>query len=296
MVEFKGVITAIVTPLADQDKLDVDALEELIHFQTKHEVNGFFVSGTMGEGIILNLDTRKKLLEKTLEFAGTKAFTIFHAGSARIREVMDLISYAADLGVDAVATFPPIYYPYDKEALVDYYIQVSSLHDIPFFIYNIPSRTGINIGAELVRRIIGKSSNVVGIKDSSGDLKNTLKYLSIENFMVFMGSDTLSLPGLIIGCRGVVSALSNIVPELFVQMYKLLQSKKIVEAHQIYKKILKLKEILGKYPYVASYKVALSTRGLQIKNIVNKPLRSLNTEEIESLKGEIAGILKDLTR
>ncbi len=296
MVEFKGVITAIVTPLTGQDKLDVDALEELVHFQTKHEVNGFFVSGTMGEGIILNLDTRKKLLEKTLEFTGTKAFIIFHAGSARIKEAMDLISYAVDLGVDAVAAFPPIYYPYDKEALVDYYIQVSSLHDVPFFIYNIPPRTGINIGIELVKRIIEKSSNVVGIKDSSGDIKNTVKYLSIENFTVLMGSDTLSLPGLMIGCRGVVSALSNIVPELFVQMYKLLQLKKNNEAYQIYKRILKLKEILSKYPYIASYKAALSIRGLQIKNIVNKPLRSLNAEEIESLKREIAKILKDLTR
>ncbi len=292
MIKFEGIITALLTPLRDQDKIDVDGLRELIEFQSKNSVNGFFISGTTGEGAILSLEARKKLLEKVLELSNGNLIKIFQVGSVRVNEVKELIDFAVDLGVDAVASFPPLYYPYDSSALIEFYLDISGAREIPFFIYNIPPRTGINVDAKIIREIKRKSMNIVGVKDSSGDLKNTMKYLEIEDFIVLMGSDTLSLPGLIIGCSGLVSALSNVFPELFVKMYSAFKKREIGEARKLYELIVKIRNLFRKYPYISSYKTALIERGLSIRDIVNKPLRSLSDEEKKKLRHELSELIE----
>jgi len=287
MIEINGVITALLTPLKNSDKLDVEGLRELIEFQIKSGVNGFFVSGTTGESILLGIDLRKKLIEKVRELTSEKVTIIFQVGSANIRDVRELVNHAYEIGVNLIASFPPLYYPYDRESLINYYVKFARMRNLSIFIYNIPPRTGINIDYEIINEMRKETSNIIGIKDSSGDLKNTLKYLKIKDFNVLMGSDTLSLPGLVAGCNGLVSALSNVFPELFVKMYESFRKGNLDKAQELYSKITYLRTLLGKYPYIASYKVALNLRGLAISNIVSEPLRPLNDNEIKKMKQEL---------
>ena len=236
---FRGVVPALAVPFKGSSEVDYELLS--VHFERlkKAGVNGFFVVSTTGLGHTMGLKSKLELVKFVTESKGG-AFIIVNAASIEFEEVKELVRYAERVGVDAVASNVLYYFRVDAEGAVRYFTKLASLTELPFFIYNIPQNTGFNVDPGVVRRVKQEARNLVGVKDSSANMIQIAELTSIENLVVFNGADETTLPALIAGARGYVSALANVVPELFVELYRAYTSGELAKAVELYKRILQL--------------------------------------------------------
>jgi len=211
MKEIKGIITPLVTPFSDHE-LDLDALSALLDYEGKIGVSGVFPAGSTGLFALLPLETHKKVIEKTVEMAEGLPVV---AGASRnsLEETLSLAKFSSDAGADAVAVLPPYYYRVDQGSILAYYSEIAEKVDIPILVYNNPGLAGNSVEPVTVSRLMEEHSNVVGVKDSSGNLRVTQAYISeLPGALVFQGSDDLLLPSMALGISGGVCGTTNFSP------------------------------------------------------------------------------------
>jgi 4-hydroxy-tetrahydrodipicolinate synthase len=244
-------------------------------------VNGVFVAGTTGEGLLLDLDERKKLLEAVhAEVAGRIAVYV-QVGCASTADSIKLAEHAAKLGVNGVVILSPFFYAFDRAAMSSYFTAIAAaIPQTPVFLYNIPENTRNNITPEIVQGVRSQAPNVAGIKDSSKDLTLFQKYvgLGLESFASIVGSDSVLLPGLAAGGHGVVSAASNVFPEIVVSVVSRFEAGDLSAARAAQGALNGALGVLKLGPIPAGYKAGLALRGLDVGG-VRPPLRDLTAEE-----------------
>ncbi|RLF14416.1 MAG: 4-hydroxy-tetrahydrodipicolinate synthase [Thermoprotei archaeon] len=289
-----GVITALLTPFTKDGNIDEESLRELIRFQIEHEVNAFFPCGTAGEGMLMPPELRKKVTEIVVDEVNGKVPVIVHVGTSDTETTVELAKHAEDCGADAVSAITPYYYKHDVKSLILHYREISESVDIPVYVYNNPGRTGINVTPEVLGRLVDEA-NIKGIKDSSKDLIQFADYVLMFNDRInlIIGSDALFLPALVIGAKGLVSALSNVFPEVVVNVYKAIVNGNLEEARKAFFLMLKIRNVLKEGPYLAAYKEALNLRGIKFEGF-RKPLRPLNEKERNLLRDKLKSLVPDL--
>ncbi|MHA1664613.1 MAG: 4-hydroxy-tetrahydrodipicolinate synthase [Candidatus Njordarchaeales archaeon] len=289
MKDIYGIITALITPLTNHFAVDIESLKELVSYQINSGIHGLFIGGTTGEGPLLRIDERKLMAEKVLEFVSNRLPVIVHTGSESLEKTLELTKHAENIGADAVGIVLPYYYNYSQNAIFKYFKDIAEQADIPIFIYNIPSRTGNNIDVSTIKKLNREFSQIIGLKDSSKNIVYLSEVLFNlpKNFIVLVGSDALVFPGILLGCKGVISAISNVFPELLVELYKKLNTGDLSEARNMQSKILRVRKLLRKYPYISVYKTALQLRKINIDNVVKSPLRKMNDKEKSNLFNEL---------
>ncbi|MBO8160018.1 MAG: 4-hydroxy-tetrahydrodipicolinate synthase [Thermosipho sp. (in: Bacteria)] len=271
---FEGIGTAIVTPFKD-GKLDIKAFEKLIQFQINNNVNAIIVLGTTGESPNINMEERNILIQKAKEFSNGKVQIIVGAGSNGINHTMELIKDAEENEADGLLIVTPYYNKPTQNGLYEYYKYISEHTDLEIIVYNVPSRTGVNILPETVYKLATDCKNIKGLKEANPSftqINEDLKLLKeIEDFKIFSGNDDIAFQLLASGGDGVISVASNIIPWQMTEMYYALKTGNIETARKIHSTYYNLFKNLFIETNPIPVKAALNIMGY-IENELRLPL------------------------
>lgn len=284
---FKGAIVAIVTPIKD-DKIDYESYKKLIDFQLKNKTNGILTCGCTGEPATLSYDEHKEMIKFTVEYVNGKVPVIAGTGSNNTKEAIELSQYAEKVGADGCLLITPYYNKPTQKGLYLHYKEIAKNVSIPIILYNVPSRTGISIAPETVLEL-SEIKNIVGIKEASGSLDQVSKILSIvkrDDFVVLSGDDSLTLPIISVGGKGVVSVASNVVPYEVSQMVEFALNGDFENARKLHLKLFPIFKILFIETNPIPVKTILSLMGM-ISPEWRLPLCGPSEENLEKIKKTI---------
>jgi 4-hydroxy-tetrahydrodipicolinate synthase len=281
----------MVTPLTADDKVNESALRQLTQYLIEAGVHGLFALGSQGEFWALTADEKRRVLEIVVEEARDRVPV--YAGTAAIctPETIALTRMAESVGVDAVSVLTPFFVSPSQDELYVHYRATAESTCLPVLLYNNPARAGVHISPGLVSRL-SEIDNVVGIKDSSGDLSLAAEYIrsTPDDFTVLMGRDTLILASLLYGCKGAIAATANVAPGLAVAIYERFQAGDLEGARQAQERLAPLRGAfrLGTFPVVA--KEALTLLGIEA-GPARAPVGPLSDEKRERLRGILDQVL-----
>ncbi len=288
-----GIISAMVTPFtANGEFVDFDKIGPLVQWLLDKGVAGLFPCGTTGEGPLLYPDERKEVLEEVVATAGKRALVIGHTGAMDLPTTIELTRHAQECGAKAAAVVAPYYYRYDEKALYQYYTEAAkAVPDFPVLLYNLPGCTQNPLPADLILRLAEKVDNIVGIKDSSGNMGSLTRLLggAPKGFNVINGSDEYGFQFFRAGGMAVVSGTSNVCPELYVSIHKNLRQGNEKKA---WKDQVTLERACRVFEYGA--KVSVFKEGMRLRGFdpgaVRPPQRELSAAE----KRKLASGLEEL--
>ncbi len=209
-MQLEGSIVAIVTPFAD-GRIDEAAFRRLVDFQIENGTRGIVPCGTTGESATLSHAEHAELVRLTVETVAGRGVVVAGTGSNSTREALELTVAAKADGADAALLITPYYNKPTQEGLYRHYRVIAEEVDLPLVVYNCPGRTGCSISPQTMARL-AELDNVVAVKDATGDLEWTTQVCAIEGLTVISGDDSLTLPQMSVGARGVISVLANVAP------------------------------------------------------------------------------------
>lgn len=245
MFQPKGIITPILTPLTADEKFCAAEMRNQINRLIKAGVSGIFTLGTNGEFYAFSQEEKIEIMKVVVDEVRGRVPVYACTGCVTTSETVALSQKAKSLGVDVLSVISPYFASISQDDLYRHYSTVAEAVDLPILLYNIPGRTGNNIAYTTVKKL-AKYPNIIGIKDSSGNFDNTLKY--IENtdprLSVLAGNDSLILWTLLAGGTGAISGCSNVFPELMVSIYDLWAAGKFDEANEAQKKIRPFRNVM----------------------------------------------------
>lgn len=241
---FKGLITAIITPFKN-NKLDLEALEKILEYQIKSEVNAVIIAGSTGEGSSLSFEEYKLLLQTSRDIVNKRIPIISGCSTNNTAYAVELAAISAKIGVDGFMISPPSYV---KPTQTGIYKHIKSVHDIcdlPIMLYLVPSRTGVDFTDETIYKL-AELPQIVALKDAGIDLERPLRIKANikKDFNLLCGNDDLSLAYNAQGGIGCVSVVSNIAPKLCKELQDKWNQAKINEALEIHRKLLPLYKAL----------------------------------------------------
>jgi 4-hydroxy-tetrahydrodipicolinate synthase len=240
------IVTAMVTPFDERDNLAIAEAQKIARWLIERGNDGLVVAGSTGEGQALDRAERSALWAAIKDAAGGRAAVIANAGTASTRESVAQIRDAVSAGVDAILAVVPYYNKPTQSGMIRHFATIAESTDLPVVIYNIPGRTGANMLPETLLELAREHRNIVGVKESSGDLKQIGTILADRpsGFKVFAGDDHLFLPCLAMGADGVVGVASHLCSPEFRAMYDAYRAGRVDEAAQIHARLLPLFEAL----------------------------------------------------
>lgn len=212
-VLFKGCGTALITPFTN-DGVDFEELRKLIEFQILEGIDSLIICGTTGESSTMSLEEKKSVIEFSIKIANGRVPIIAGTGGNNTKEVINLSKYAESVGADGLLLVTPYYNKTTQNGLIAHFTEVSKSVSLPIILYNVPSRTGLNIEPETCLEL-SKTPNIVGIKEASGNISQVAKIANLcqDNLAIYSGNDDQIVPILSLGGLGVISVLSNIYPK-----------------------------------------------------------------------------------
>jgi 4-hydroxy-tetrahydrodipicolinate synthase len=293
-MHLKGVYTALITPFRN-GALDEASLKRVIEFQLQGGVDGIVPCGTTGEASTLSYEEHERVIELTVEFVNGKVPVIAGTGSNSTHETVDLTEKAKKLGSDMVLLVAPYYNRPTQEGLYHHFKKVAQDVDIPIVLYNIPTRTGVNMLPELVARL-AEIPNIVAIKEASGSLQQVadIYRLTKGRFTILSGDDNIFLPMMSLGAQGVISVLSNVLPEKMKTLSKaFLDEKNIEKARALHMELMPMFQAMFVEVNPVPVKETLYYMGL-IEGELRLPLVPLAEKSRDYLKSVLRqfGLLK----
>ena len=226
MEKFKGTGVALVTPFNIEDKVDFKALEKLIEFQILNGVNYLVVQGTTGESVTLSDEEKVAVLEFVIEINSGRLPIVFGIGGNHTQSVINQIKKFSSFKIDGILSVSPYYNKPSQEGIFAHYKAISESTNLPIILYNVPGRTSSNISVSNTLKLAKECSNIVAIKEASGNLEQIMEIIlhKPEGFLVISGDDALTLPHLSIGGDGVISVVANAFPKRFSSMVNAVMS------------------------------------------------------------------------
>lgn len=213
-MQFKGAFTALVTPFSN-GQIDEEAYRRLIEWQVESGINGVVPCGTTGESATMSHDEHKRVIRICVDQIKGRVPVLAGAGSNNTAEAVELTRFAKEAGADGALLITPYYNKPTQEGLYQHFKRIASEVSMPFILYNVPGRTSVNLLPATVARLYKDIPNVIGIKEATGDLTQVSQVLEFcgPDFQVLSGDDFTVLPLLAVGGCGVISVVSNILPD-----------------------------------------------------------------------------------
>ena len=253
---FAGTHTAIVTPFKN-GRIDEAALKQLIDDQFAGGVTGVVPCGTTGESPTLDYEEHERVVKLTVEFAAGRGVVMAGTGSNSTREAVQMTEEAEAAGATAILQVAPYYNKPTPEGLFQHFKAVAQATKLPIMLYSIPGRSGIEIGVDVVARLVEACPNICAMKEAGGtpERVNQMRLALPHSFEILSGDDSLTLPFMAVGAVGVVSVASNIIPGPVSKMVQLALQGRYLEARAIHERY---------YPLLAAF-LKLSTNPIPIK-------------------------------
>jgi 4-hydroxy-tetrahydrodipicolinate synthase len=212
---FRGVFTALITPFKHDGSLDLERLRFLIEFMAANGVSGIVPCGTTGESATLTHHEHSDVIKASLDAAPSKLAVIAGTGSNNTEEAVELTRFAKDVGADASLQITPYYNKPNRRGILKHFNAIAEASDLPIILYNIQSRTGLNLTPDLILEL-SKDERIIGIKEASGNISQVSKIIELtrdDGFLIFAGDDSSTIPIIALGGVGVVSVAANIIPQ-----------------------------------------------------------------------------------
>ena len=280
---FEGSFVAIVTPFKN-GKIDGPALSGLIEFHIENGTNGIVPCGTTGESATLDHAEHEEVVRITVETCKGRIPVLAGTGSNATHEAVELTQRAQKLGADGALLNTPYYNKPTQEGLYQHFSTVAKETDLPIMLYNVPSRTAINMEPGTVARL-SSIKNIVGIKEASGSLVQVSEIIDScgPDFSVSSGEDALTWPILAIGGKGVISVTANLVPGKFAKLCQAAREGDMETAKALHYELLKLNDVMFIETNPIPVKAALALMG-RIENEFRPPLCPPTEEHLSQLK------------
>ena len=280
---FEGSFVAIVTPFKN-GKIDAPALSGLIEFHIENGTNGIVPCGTTGESATLDHAEHEEVVRVTVESCKGRIPVLAGTGSNATHEAVELTQRAQKLGADGALLITPYYNKPTQEGLYQHFSTVAKETDLPIMLYNVPSRTAINMEPGTVARL-SSIKNIVGIKEASGSLVQVSEIIAScgPDFSVSSGEDALTWPILAIGGKGVISVTANLVPGKFAKLCQAAREGDVETAKALHYELLKLNDVMFIETNPIPVKAALALMG-RIENEFRPPLCPPTEEHLSQLK------------
>ena len=276
------VITAMVTPMDKNGA--IDKVEELANYLVENESDAILVAGTTGESPTLTNEEEIELVNSVKRAVKNRAKIILGAGSNSTASAIEYSKFAQKEEVDAILSVVPYYNKPNQKGMIEHFSAVAESTDLPIILYNIPSRTGVNMLPETVAFLANRHKNIVALKQSFGDMDKIteLKMLCPQDFAIYSGDDSLTLPMLSLGAHGVISVASHLFGSEMKSMIRNFKTGQFLAAKNMHQTLYPVFKKLFMAPNPIPVKAALAHKGI-IEEYVRKPLVTLTTAEKDEL-------------
>ncbi len=284
---FEGCATALITPMNKDSTVNFAGLEALVESQIKSGVDALVICGTTGEKSTLRYDEHLKVIEVAVKAANKRVPIIAGTGSNDTVYSVELCRDAEDLGADALLMVTPYYNKTSQNGLINHYNYIADRVTKPIILYNVPSRTGVNIKPETYKEL-AKHQRIVATKEASGDISQIaqIKYLCGDDLDIYSGNDDQTVPVLSLGGIGVISVLSNILPDVVHNICNLYLKGNTTEAAALQNKYLGLMNAMFYDVNPVPVKTAMNLLGLNVGEC-RLPLYPMDQTNLERLKEKL---------
>ena len=290
MVELKGIVVPIVTPMNEDETINTDELRRQVDRQIEAGIHGIFPFGTNGEGYILNFDEKKLVLQTVIDQVAGRVPVYAGTGCISTKETIEQCKMAMDCGADVLSVITPSFAKASQHELIVHYETVAAaVPEAPIVLYNIPARTGNALAPETVAEL-AKIDNIVGAKDSSGDWTNLSAYIELTKYMdfaVLSGNDSLILKALQAGAKGAIAGCANVYPKNMVGIYENFKKGDLEAAQKCQDAVAPLRACFKYGNPNTVVKTAVNLLGYPVGKC-RAPFNYLPEEGIEALKQTLA--------
>lgn len=282
---FQGAGVAIVTPFTEDKSVNYEELGRLIEYQIAGGIDAIIVCGTTGEPVTMTEEERLSVISYTIEKTAKRVPVIAGSGGNCTENVITFSKKAQNLGVDGLLVVTPYYNKATQNGLYEHYKAVASAVELPIIMYNVPSRTGVNILPDTAARLGKDVSNIVALKEASGNITQVAEviYKAEGALDVYSGNDDQIVPILSLGGIGVISVLANVVPKETHDMVMEYRNGNVAKAAELQLKYLELIQALFCEVNPIPVKKALELIGFQTKTL-RMPLTEMEAKNVERLK------------
>ena len=280
-----GSMTALITPFKN-GKVDLEKYETLIKRQIANGIDVVSPVGTTGESATLSHKEHKECIEVAVATCkNTRVKVLAGAGSNATHEACDIAKFAQEVGANGILSIAPYYNKPTQEGLYQHYKAIASSVEIPFMLYNVPGRTGVDLLPETAIRLFDDVKNIYGIKEATGSLERATSIMSQrEDFVVVSGDDSVDFPMLASGAKGIVSVTANLVPDLKVKLVNSTFNKDFETALKIHNNLFELNKVLFCESNPIPIKAAMYLAGLLDSLEYRLPLTSPSKETLNKLE------------
>ena len=295
MPRFHGIVPALVTPFRADERIDYSAWQRLIDAHLQAGVDGFFAGGSSGEFYALDAEERAATLRFVRQAAAGRVPVYGNVGAITTRETVRLAQAAQTDGVDVLVVVTPYYLHPTQDELEEHYTEVCRAVRTPVLAYNFPHHGGVQLLPQTVGRIGARCENLVGIKDSSGNLEQTLAYRTCvpgRELAVFMGNEPLLLAGLRGGCAGSVAAYANVSPRLFTDLYRAFREGRNADADRLQALVKALAATVGLHTFPSVIKEAMRLAG-RPAGPCRRPIGPVPAEASEQIRAAVAALKEE---
>lgn len=288
MNEITGAMSALITPFKN-NKVDFTSYEKIIKRQIKYGIEACVPTGTTGEPNTLSHKEHMECIETTVNICkNTNTKVLAGVGSNSTQEAIELAKFAQKAGADGILCVSPYYNKPTKNGLYKHFMAISSNVDIPILLYNIPSRTGINIDISTIKKLAIESKNIYGIKEASGNMERIIEInTKLPNFKILSGEDSINHSILASGGCGVISVTANLLPNKIVSLVKYAKEGKFKESLKENNELFDLNKVLFCETNPIPIKTAMWICGLIDSLEFRLPLDKISEENFKLLKNTL---------
>lgn len=281
----QGVITAMVTPFDQNGTINLPAAYQLIEYLLERHVDGLFILGTNGEFFSLQDDEKVGFAKAVIDYVNHRVPVYVGAGACGTEDTIQLAKRYEEVGADAISVITPYFLPLKQEELIAHYQAIAKAIAIPIVLYNMPKNTGVNIDPATLQALLS-CDNIVGIKDSSGNMDNFKGYLEVTkntDFAVLVGSDSKVLEAMQLGAAGTVAATSNVITEVIVSIVNHFRNGELELAQKAQADVDVLRKVLPLGTVPAALKKLIQLMGIPVGN-PRSPILPLADKHTDALK------------
>ena len=291
MSQFRGLFPAAITPLTADGKVYEKGLRQYLEFNIQAGVHGFWLAGGTGESVLLDDEDNRRVAGIAADQNGGRIVNIMHVGAATTARACALAEHAADVGCESICAVPPFFYTPSDDQVVEHYKAVGAAAGLPLFLYNLPAATNVDFTPAVVQRLRDEVPQLQGLKHSSPNFGNARVFAEM-GLDCFIGSATLMLPALTVGCCGLVDGPPAFAPELWLDVWQAYQARDLRGAEAAQRRALDVyglftSDYLATMKYIVGLRIGLDLGGpKETRNTLTDEAKAELRSRVEALKLE----------
>jgi len=282
MALIKGVIVPLITPLSANGGIDEKGLAQLVEYVTEGGVSAIFLLGSCGEFPALTTEEKVQVVKLTKRYAQGCVPILAGVGETKTRRAIVLSEKIVEAGADTVVASAPFYYHYTQNELLSHFTTIARATEVPLLLYNIPQLVSHTLAPETVAHLAAVE-NIIGLKDSAGDMEVFQSYLNVKrdhpDFGIYQGAEPVAAVSLVRGADGVVLGLANVAPKLCVELYTAAREGRLSALWNLHDRLIRLRAVQDHKSWLTGLKTAVSLLGV-CDPTVSAPFEPLTGEQV----------------